>query len=101
MGRVPYRELRRQARRRLDPRLNLNLNLDLSPPLFLGLFAGFFRKSFQKLFVASFGSWFEGSSFGFCLLPFDFFYEPLPPPRQSVGRPLPGRIVVRDRRTTT
>ena len=77
----------------VGPDLNLDLNLNLGHPLFETLS----RQSFAPLFLLSS----PALTLGFWFLTSDFFLRLLLPPRQSVGRPLPGRIVVRDLRTTT
>ena len=64
-------------RRRLSPELNLDLYHNLNPALFDALFAKPYQLLFRQLFASLYGSWFEGLSFGFCLLTFDFFYGPL------------------------
>jgi len=81
--------------------LNLYLNLDLNPALYRALFAKLYTSLFQQLFATLFGSMFAALAFDFYLLTYDFFYGPMLPPRQPVGRPLPGRIVVGNDRTTT
>jgi len=92
-----HRRVRRPLYLDLDldvgPDLNLDLNLNLGHPLFETLS----RQSFAPLFLLSS----PALTLGFWLLTSDFFLRLLLPPRQSVGRPLPGRIVVRDLRTTT
>ena len=79
------------------PHPNSDLYLDLSSRLFAELNREKFEKSLQqlflKLFALSFGSLFVWKNRQLrdlsCLVP----YRPTLPPRQSVGRPLPGRIV--------
>jgi|GEM_PF-2573578 len=93
----PCTRLRRQVRLHLNSDLCLDLSLDLclnlNPFLFLKSFRSLFRRFYAPLSAAL--------TLGFWLLTFDLCRLPLLPPRRPVGRPLPGRIVVRDRRTTT
>jgi hypothetical protein len=85
--------------------LNRDFNLDLNPDLNLALNRALFTKFnpqlFKKLFGSLFGAIYAALAFDFYLLTFDFFYGPMLPPRQPVGRPLPGRIVVGKWSTTT
>jgi len=83
----------------LDLRLNLYLNLN--PSLFRKLFAKSFQSLFRKFFAALFGSMFVSKNpqlwASSCLA----LCRQMLPGGQSVGRPLPGRIVVRERCITT
>jgi hypothetical protein len=88
-------------RRSLHLDLNLDLNLNLYPSLLRTFFATLFETLLQKKLVPLLGSFLRALALDFWLLIFDFVYRPLLPSRQPVGRPLPGRIVVRDSRTTT
>jgi hypothetical protein len=74
--------------------LNLYLNLNLNLPLYRALFATFNPQLSKSLLAAMFGSLLPALAFDFYLLTFDFFYGLMLPPRQPVGRPLHGRIVV-------
>jgi hypothetical protein len=90
---------------RLNPALCLdlclNLYLNLNPSLFRTSFAKSFQSLFRTFFAALFGSmfaskdaWLRASS---CLAP----YRQRPRGRRPVGRGVGGRIVVRERHTTT
>jgi len=93
--------LHRALRRHLRLRLNLNLDLDLNLDLNLGLNLSLYLNLNLFLIPKPFSSLSAALTLGFWLLTFDLCRLPLLPPRRPVGRPLPGRIVVRDRRTTT
>ena len=95
--RQTYPELYARLRRNVYVHLNSDLCLDLNNKLFAELNREKFEKSLQQLFLKSFALSF-GSLFVWknrqlrdlsCLVP----YRQTLPPRQSVGRPLPGRIV--------
>ena len=92
-------------RRHLCRRLNLKLYRELYAKLFAApyrelfakLFRSLFRRFFVSLFAAMFGSmsaWLQASS-RLAL------YRQMLLPRQSLGRGVGGRIVVRNRRTTS
>ena len=84
------RALRRHARLNLNLNLDLNLNLALNLSLYLNLNLFLFQSSFEKPFASSSAAF----TLGFWLLTFDFVRPPMLPPRQSMDRPLPDRIVV-------
>jgi hypothetical protein len=64
------------------------------------LFATFNPRLFKKLFDSLFGAIYAALASDLYLLTYDFFYGLMLPPRQPVGRPLHGRIVVCGRRHT-
>jgi hypothetical protein len=103
--RQKYRRLRtrlyRQLHRSLYFSLSLNLDLDLNPSLFGTLLRQLFETLFQQLFATLFGSMFDLKNVQLRASSHLALYRQMPLPRQSVGRGVGGRIVVRDRRTTT
>jgi hypothetical protein len=93
--------LHQQSRLSLHLNLNLDLNLNLYPSLLRAFLATLFETLLQKKLVPLLGSMLAALAIAFQLLTFGSSYPLLLPPRQPVGRPLPGRIVVRERYTTT
>jgi|WetSurMetagenome_2_1015567.scaffolds.fasta_scaffold147009_1 hypothetical protein len=81
--------------------LHLDINLDLHPSLHHALLVEFYPQLLESFLVSLLGSILAALPFDFCLLTLSFFYRPLLPPRQPVGRPLHGRIVVRPSPATT
>jgi len=103
--RQSYRSLCIRLRQQLRPSLHLDLNLDLNLNLYPSLLRALFAKSFKtlllQLFVTLFGSLFN-LKYGWLQVSSRLtLCRQMLPPRQPVGRPLPGRIVVGKRPTTT
>jgi hypothetical protein len=93
--------LYRQLRLPFDFDLNLDPNLDFYPSLLGALRKSSHKSLLRQLFASLFGSMLAALAFDFYLLTLEFLRAPMPPPRQPLGRPLPGRIVAGKRSTTT
>ena len=81
-----HRALRRHLRLRLNLNLDFRIDLNSDLDLYLNLNLFLIPKPFSPSSAAL--------ALDFWLLTFDFVHPPMLPPKQSVGRPLPGRIVV-------
>jgi hypothetical protein len=86
--------LRRQMRRSLYLDLDLDLNLNFYPSLHRALFAKWYESLFLQMFAALFSSMLVAKNPQFLVLPCPALRRQRQAPRQPVGRPLPGRIVV-------
>jgi hypothetical protein len=89
-----FRDRRRHARLRLNLNLNLNLNLALYPVPNLALFGKSLEKTFERSNPLSFRSSLVLRNRSLLVLACLQPRRQSLPPRQSVGRPLHGRIVV-------
>jgi len=99
-----YRRLRirlyRQLHRQLHNKLNLALYPDLDTSLFGALLKQLLESLFRQLFATLFGSLFD-SKYGELQASSRLaLYRQMLPPRQPLGRPLHGRIVVSGRHHT-
>ena len=97
----PRSLLRRHLRLSLHFDLNLDLNLDLNPSLHRALLAKFYPQLLKSFLATIFGSMFAAKHLWLQVQVRLAWYRQVRPPRQPVGRPLHGRIVVRPRPTTT
>jgi hypothetical protein len=90
-----YLRSRTHLRRHVYPdaylHLYLYLYLDLCPSLFLALFEWFFQKAFQKPFATLYAAIIANKYRRLNDLKYRDLYRPMPPPRQSLGRPLHGK----------
>jgi hypothetical protein len=85
----------------LDLDLDLNSDLDLNPSLYRAFFTKSYESLLQQLLASLFGLMFALMFRQLQASSYPKLGRRMLPPRQPVGRPLPGRIVVRDRPTTT
>ena len=97
----PRSRLRRHLRLSLHFDLNLDLNLDLNPSLHRALLAEFYPQLLKSFLATIFGSMFAAKHLWLQVQMRLASCRQVRPLRQSVGRPLHGRIVVRPRPTTT
>jgi hypothetical protein len=85
--------LHRHLRCSLHFDLNLDLNLDLNPSLHRALLAMFYPQLIETFLATMLGSMFAAKRLWFQVQMCLAWYRQVLPPRQPVGRPLPGRIV--------